>query len=526
MSEYFFHYTYPRLLESVLLCWAGLLFLNFKAVVAAFRPLITRYGALCAALIFAAALLARIAVFPPRHQVYFDEFLDEDVAVNMAHGNVFGESEAGGSHGQPILRTPSRPGGFHVLLGAVFRLTGFSEKAAFRLNAVLAAASTTLIFLLAALIFQDQRAGLFSAFLLAALPLHIRYSGTTELTACSGFWILAALLALALYLKIQTLPLYLLLLASALYAANVRFENLILVPFVGAVLARYWRRSPPKPKTGYLASPCAFFLLLLPVIGLILNNRREDLLGFNDAPLGALLNLAHHLPMNLLYFFTKPADTLILAPLAAFALYKQRGEGTAWVKRLLLLGLLYLLVCSLHVSADFNDGAFDRLAVPFFLCVILAAACGFKIALERSPARKFIAAGLPAAFVLLSLPYYGGHPPERLEAENRLVLDSAALLPPDAYVIAYSPPYILVDTGRPSISTALVLQGGENSLDLLDHQGRSPLILFKDLLWFKYADQTEPLETLLRRRYDYSPLKVAMIDSKEYGFYRLTRKRT
>lgn len=524
MSEYFFHYTYPRLLESILLCWAGLVGLNFKTIASAFKPILTRGGALAAAALFAAAILVRVAVFPPRHQVYFDEFLDEDVAANIARGNVFGESEAGGSRGQPILRTPSRPGGFHVLLGAFFRLTGIREKAAFGFNAVLAASCVPLIFLLAALVFDDQGAGLFSAFLLAALPLHIRFSGTTELTACSGFWILMVLLALALYLKARTVPLFLLLLACGLYAANVRFENLALVPFAGAVLARHWRRSPPAPKTGYLATPWAFFLLLLPVLGLIVNNRREDLLGFNDAPLDALHNLFRHVPSNLYYFLSKPADGVILAPLAALAFFKERGESAAWVKRLLWLGALFLIVCSLHVNADFNDGAFDRLAMPFFLCVITVAAGGFKAVLGSTPARKALAAAIPAAFVLLSIPFYGERPPERLEVENRLVQESSTVLPKDAFVISYCPAIILVDAGRPAISTLLVLQGGEASLDLLDQQGRSPLVLFKDLLWFKYADQTAPLEKLLQRRYAYSPLKLAVIDSKEYGFYLLTRR--
>ncbi|MBI5241754.1 MAG: glycosyltransferase family 39 protein [Elusimicrobia bacterium] len=526
MTDSFLLYGYPWLLIAVLAAWAALIWTNFKTIRSLFSPLITPRGWAAAALIFLAALCLRLVVFPPRHQVYFDEFAHQDAAENISRSHTFGETLAGGLDVPPLLQPPASPGGFHVLLGTLFKLTGPSETAAFRFNAVLASLSVLVLFLLAALLFNDQLTGLACALLLAGLPLHIRFSGTADLSPCSTLWVLIALLALALYQKAEKLPMYLLLLASLAYSVNVRFENLVLVLCAAFVLARLWRRSGSVRQDGYLITSCAFAGPLIPAVALALRNRGHGLYGYADPWPGLFHNLVRNLPSNLAYLLSSWAYVLVLAPAIAIGWLKAEKTVRPWMTELLALGLGYLVVCSAHAGGDFNDSATERLALPTVLALILAAGGGFKVIMSRARSRASGAAWISGAFVMCSLPYYGKLPREHYEAEYRLVADSAASLPQDAYVLAYCPPLIRVGARKPAASPVLALLGGEGFLDDLDGKGARPLILFKDVWWYKYADASGKLERMLRSRYRSEPLKTANIDGDEYGFHLLTRRQT
>lgn len=525
MTDSFLLYNYPWLLIIILFFWIALIWSNFGAIRRILAPLITIRGWGAVALFFLAALVIRLAIFPPRHQVYFDEFLHEDAAENISRANTFGESLAGGSDEYRLLQTPSWPGGYHVLMGSLFKITGPSETAAFRFNALLASLSVVITFLLATLIFEDQTTGFLSALLLTALPVHIRFSGTTDLSACSVLWVLIALLALALYLRIETFPMYLLLLASLLYSVNVRFENLILIPFAAVILLQRRRRSGSVSKDGYLIASCAFAWLLTPVMALLLRNRSHGLSGFDDPLMGLLRNLTNNLPPNVAYLLNSWPNVVVLIPAIIFGLLQAEKASRDWMKALLALGLGYLVLCSCHVGGDFNAGSTERLAIPVILSIILTASGGLKVLMARVRSHTLCASLVLAAFVLCALPSYGNLPKARHEAEYRLITDSADLLPRDAYVLSYCAPVIIVSARRPAATSFLALQGGEAFLDTLDHMGTRPVILFKDVWWYKFEGLSNQLEKMLRSRYSIEPLKIADIDSKEYGFYRMTRIR-
>ncbi|MFI5348866.1 MAG: hypothetical protein ACHQ2Z_04935 [Elusimicrobiota bacterium] len=515
-ASFFLFYAYPRLLELAFLSWLALVAVNFKAIVSQFKPLVSRGGAATALALCCAALTVRLFVIPPRHQVYFDEFLHEDIAANIARADVFGESVAGGSEELRRLQTPHWPGGYHVLLGNLFKLTGVSEAAAFRFNAALASLSVGLIFLLCTLLFADQRAGLIGAALLAALPLHIRFSGTTDLTVCSAFWIFAALLSLELHRRLKDHSIDLLFAASVLIAVNVRLENLILAPLVAVAAAAAAKSGalPPERKAGRIV----FLILLASSVGLLF-----QIYAYKVALLNVFANLRVHIPANIRYLIGMPENSLILIPAAIFAACRGASAQKSTLKMLLLLGASYVLVCSVHFQGDFNVGSFEKLAMPAELCLIVAASCGLNRLLGSVRAQKAAFAALLAACVALSWPLYGKGPLERYEQEYRLVVDAAPLLPVDSYVICYFVPIIIVAADRPAVMAPFLNMHGSSLLDTLDQGGLRPLILFKDVWWYKFADSSAPLERRLRTRYRFEPVKTAVIDAQEYGFYRLTR---
>ena len=517
--SFFFLNVYPRLLEITALSWLALIAVNFKAIASQFKPLITRGGAAAALALCVCGPAVRLVLAPPRHQVYFDEFLHEDIAANIARADVFGESVAGGSDELRRLQTPHWPGGYHVLLGNLFKITGVSEAAAFRFNLALAAFSVGLIYLLCTLLFLDQRAGLLAAGLLAALPLHFRFSGTTDLTVCSELWILLALLALALHRRLKDDSMHLLFFASLLFAVNVRLENLVLVLL--AMVAAAETSKTQVLSAGRTAGKIVFFVLLSSSVGLLL-----QIYAYKSALVGVIFNLRAHIPVNLRYLLAMPENVLILLPAAIFALYGKKREEKKTVLAAVLLGASYVLVCSLHFQGDFNIGSFDRLAMPAELCLIAAASCGLNRALGSARAREAAFAAALAACVAVSWPLYGKRPLDRYEQEYRLVVDAAPRLPADSYVICYCVPLILVAARRPAVLAPLADMYGGAFLDKLDGDGLRPLILFKDVWWYKFADSSVAIEARLRARYRLEPIKTVRIDDKEYGFYRLIRIRS
>jgi len=520
--SFFFLYIYPVALELALFAWAALTILSLRD--GSFRylgRLLTRRGLLVAGVIVFGSALARTFLAPPRHQVYFDEFVHEDVALNIANDNIFGESAAGGADRYRSIQTSAWPGGAHVMLGGVFKLVGSGERTAFVFNALLAGATVAVVFFLSTLLFLDQRVGCAAAFLLAFQPIYVRFSGATDLTVASCLWISLSILSLAHYLERKDFLSYLLFIVTLSYALNVRFENLCLLPVAGYLLFQE-RRGHLWTIREYAATGILLVFAGLTIV-LALHNRSSGATGF-DGSLGQMSwNLVNNLPANLLYLALSPAISFILLPAAAYGLFVARKQYSLWIRALAALGLTYLVLCAAHVRGGFDIGTSERLAAPTILCLCLVAGYGAIAISDMVRFKRLCLGALALSFILFCWRDYGKGPLGRYEAEYRLVLESAARLPADAYIITFCPPLIIAAAHRPAVSAFHVMLGGPNLLERLDVAGAMPLVLLKDAWWYKFAPEAKRLEEMLRTLYRFEPINTAAIDGKEYGFYLLSR---
>lgn len=522
MNDHFLLHVYPVILIGVFVVWATLLRLSWSSIAYPFQKILSVRGWAAVLSLMSVFLVARLFVVPPRHQVYFDEFIHEDVAENVAHDGTFGETLASGPDGRRLAQVTAWPGGYHVLLGSVFKVFGFSESAAFRFNIALGTASLLLVFLLAALLFKDQRAGMLAAFFLAALPAHFRFSGAADLTACSEFWILTALLTFALHLEIQTLTSYVLFLLSLVYASHVRVENVILIPFTAIVLMIDSRARRETARDGYLAVSSMALLLLAPIFAVVWHNRTSGLDAYSASFAAIFSSLIRNGAANCGYLLGSPFVSLALLPLAILGLARLPAQMRKTSIALLILAFAYVALCSMHARAVFSAGAYVRLAVPALLLIVVAASGG--LASLRSARRcnhpAFIAAAC-VLFVAMCWPAYGRGPLPRYEDEYRLVKTAQALLPSDALVITFCPALIIVGAERQAIAP-IGLSGGFTDLETrLRTKNAEHAVLFKDVWWYKFADASSAVEKALLARYRFQRITTAQIDSHEYGFYRL-----
>ncbi|MBI3554063.1 MAG: glycosyltransferase family 39 protein [Elusimicrobia bacterium] len=334
---------YPAMLLAMLGAWAAALAANAKE----FRP-----HARSAALLFAGALLIRLFLVPAAHQVYFDEFEHFNIAENLARLGRFAESLAGGRPDLDVLEVPTWPGLYHVLLALCLRVRPSGETAPFILNAVLSSLSVAALYAASMLLLGDALAALLAALVWAVSPLHLQFSVSGDLTACSLLWIAVSFAALGVHLRRSSRDSYLLLLASLALAANARFENMLLAPVFAAALTRSGRKWRPNDGLARLAEAAFAALLAAPLL-LAARNRHNGLAGF-DASLAATVgSLWSNAAGNAWFLLRTPEAGPWLLCAGALAWRSRRRPGPAGLA-LALAGAAYFVAYSAFFRGEFG----------------------------------------------------------------------------------------------------------------------------------------------------------------------------
>lgn len=518
MNEQFFLKVYPALVAALLLVWAGLAAWNARPVATALKGIAGKRALALLAVIFLGGLIARLVLIRPRHIVYFDEFVHMDIATNIAKGGTFGESTMieGGSRSVAIV--PSWPGGYHVLLGAAYKVFGAGEPVAYRFSEVAGALCVAVAFLFATFLFEDWIAGLWAAFLVATLPLHLRHSATTDLTVLSAFWLLASALSLQLYVRLRSYSTYLLLLATVAFAVNVRFENALLIPFSAAVLWRHWKRHPLPGAQGYVLPHALLFCAVAPVVVISWHNRAVGVVGYSDTLPDMVANLVRNLPGNVLYLLRQPHKSMFLLPFAVYSLAKTSGPIRQVLGLLLSAGAAFVLAASVHVNGTFLYAPTARLALPWLLVLIIAAS--WSLARATSHARPWTGVALAAVSLALCWPAYAAESSPIPEMENGIVASTP--LPPDAVILSNCPAFTWTVAHRTSISAAYFDTDSAGLLEILDRSNR-PLYLYKGGLWYLDGPISRTIEERLLRGHRLEPIRTEGSGEQQFGIYKLAR---
>lgn len=379
----------------------------------------------------ALALAARLWLVESGHRVYFDEFEHLDIARALAAGAGFVETLAGGLASWDAKSLPTWPGAHHAGLALALKLAGPSAAVAFAWSALLSTASVPLVFWAALELFDDAAASLLAALLWALCPISLAYAGACDLTSSSLFWSAAALAGLAAARRDPACAAFGAF--AAALAAQTRFENALLP------LATVW--ALPRARRAWALPGLA--LLAIPA-GLALTNARLGLPGFaSGAAGGAAGNALRHLGPDLV-FLLSPARAWAPAACLGLVACVRRREA----RGLALLAGAYLLAYASFFRGDFSRGTEDRYAASVLLPLAIAAAAA-------PPALRGAAALLTVGLALMRpLP---GLPPEH-EAMRRFAVEAGALVPADAVVLAFNPPFAAETLHRPVAAAQLALE--------------------------------------------------------------------
>jgi hypothetical protein len=463
--------------------------------------------AFAAAVLLACAGAALAASRHSGHRVYMDEFEHVDIAANVARGGLFGESLAAGRPDLSVVATPTWPGGGHVLWSWFFKAWEPSEALASAVNLGLGAATAVLLFVLCARGFGDPAAGLIAAAAWAFLPLRHAYAGTTELTAPSLFFQAAAYLAAILCAQAPDPTARGLAVLAACLAAHARFENGLLLPLALAFLGRRPEERARLWPWGALAG-----LLILPVAAIARLNAAHSLPGFSGGLTAAALNLKRQLAGDLIYLARLPAGALLLGLLGWAR--RDKSERPA---ALFLAGaaVLYLLAYASFFRGDFGAASEDRYALSALMPLLVLAALGLAALLRRRAWMGALAAA--ALFCAWPAPADPGGGFRQMEAFARA---AAPVLPEDAPVVAFSPPFVVAATGRAAVSPYLLLEAGPVRERVL---AAPAVVVFEDWWWARRPEVAGQVRALLAGRSG-ALLAEAVIDGRKQSFVLLKKK--
>lgn len=496
-------YGYYFFLSALVIAFAVIVFMNGRRLVSLLGG-ISRRTWLTLFIIMSAGLFIRIWAVPHTHHVYFDEFEHLNGAENLFYRGIYCATEQGTGSSPEVIEPLNWPPMYHYLLSVAFAAFGPSEAVAFELSSVLGALSVLLVFLLAYLLLNDQRVAIYAAFLFNLIPVHLKYSGSSETGITSLFFILWALISGLIYVRrfdTQGLWGLILSLAVALYCRPENFFLLVLVPGFVLLFLDKNQRSSGTARAHLIVSVCSLMVLAAPyLVHMLLGQIVVHPPGWEQGTGRRLLNLKEHVIGNL-WFWSGPYHPSLVTLLAL------AGIPVLWKqdrKILLFSGVwffsLLVLYSSYHIGV-FDGLDSDRFALNLYVSVVFWAGVGLaKLFVSWRWRREWF---LTLVLVLIGLQSAGCFRENvdrtfsrDVHKEYQLILACRDIVPDDVHVLAYNPPSIVSAMHKKAVAVD-VFRGLSS--------GPRSLVLFKDH-WYAQKAGADGLASYLQDRYDFEVL--------------------
>ncbi len=507
---------YPVFMRVILIIIALLIVLNFKILIKPFKK-ITKNTWILLFFIFLFALLLRIFVIPHTHHIYFDEFEHINIAQNILYsGSACGCLDGSNIDCNSCSLTPWPPG-YHTVLSMTLGVFGDSENTAFMTNAVIGSLSILLIFLLLYLLLKDTNSALIGSLMLAVLPVHLKFSGTTSTGIFSIFFFLLTFLFLEYYFSSRQLKSLLLFLTSLLYLSYIRPENLLFIPcfFIYILLCKPKRIRLLNFK--HILLTLVLLILIIPsILTLYYTKEIVHSPGWNDPLPERLGYLSNQLGHNLLFFFY-----YIYTPITLTILFIIGAKNLFQTNKKLLSSLFIFFFFFLILYSSYSIGSLIgkpadtvRYSLVLYIPLILIAGAGCRYLLKIIKLKKWMLSIAIAIFLLISvIPTFNFiFTASQFTAEHWLLVKIRGQLPEEAVVIAYNPAIIISTTHRRAMTP--------HKFDLLHEKGYAPesLYLYMDIPWHAQPETSAKIEKHLKSHYEFKLLATA----KKYRFYRLS----
>lgn len=217
--------TIVPVLYSLLILFIIIFFLNINLVIKQFRRIKKRTW-MYLGIIFLAGFVLRFFIFPHAHLMYIDEpwYIETAKNINQRMEPVWCQYVGPGEENCSL--TPKAPG-WPFLISILFLLGG-TYHSVFYLSSMIGSLSIILMFLLTFLIFRQEKTALWSALLLAFVPIHIIWSNSVETNNASLFFVLLTMTFFFIYIHRRDTRIIPLVILGYIFAFLVRPENALL----------------------------------------------------------------------------------------------------------------------------------------------------------------------------------------------------------------------------------------------------------------------------------------------------------
>ncbi len=511
---------YPILMKILLVIIISLIIYNFKALARPFKS-VKRNTWFILLLIFLLGFGLRTWYVPHTHYVYNDEYLHINIAQNILYSGEMCRCLMGSNTECSSCDLRQWPGGYHTLLSYMFMFFGDSEGVAFNLNAVLASLSIMFVFLVTYMMFKNQTYALLGSFMFTFIPVHLKFSGTNALNISSVFFVLLVMLFLEIFLAKRRYAVFLLLLATLLYAVNIRVENILLIP---VLLLYAWLRLGKGIKElfkiKYIIAGLVFAAMLVPLAQLWNHSRnviRPD--GWIDSFAIKLGHLKNYFIPNLMFFRNYSYNSIffpLLVILGAFQIYSKDKKRFYYYLSFFLLFFLMFTTFQKGDFLGFPDSI--RYSLILYVPLLFFSVCGIDFVFEKFRMdKKLVIVLIIILYLATLLPTNGFVLAKRGShyEEYKFILEVQDKIPKDVYIITDNPPMIIASTHRKSIRSEQFIRYRK----ILEPENN--FVLYKGLLggWLT-KEEHENFEAGLREDYDFDLL----VQYNGYVFYNLTLK--
>jgi len=222
--EDFLIYNYYKFLGILFVLLLVFLVLSFRNILREMKKVSTRTWILLI-LIFNLAMILRFFVLSHHPQVFFDEVTFIETAENYYDSGLNMQNYNGSLRNRFLICTTAWP--FLVSLG--FKITGVNIKTAFYISALISSLTIFPVFGAGGLIFRNEKAGVWSAFIFSVFPVFMRLSTSSAMGTASIFFVFITLLAFILYFRQRSTPLLYFSFCSLAFTVNIRQEAIMTI---------------------------------------------------------------------------------------------------------------------------------------------------------------------------------------------------------------------------------------------------------------------------------------------------------
>lgn len=520
----------PVFLWMGVTCGVCALWLNHAALRKMIRQSATRRQWLAAAVICLLAFVLVHEVAPRTHRLFYDEDIYQAIALNIAQNNQAAMVNDGrwdyGHFQSRISEFNKQPNAWPFVLSLAYRVFGVSEKVGFNLANALFVVAVLGVFIVGVWLFESPSAAFVAAFVYACIPNNVRWFSSMDGDPPTAFFTLLAVLLTLFCLRSRTRSALFLCVSAWAFAAQFRFEVLLLGLLVFAI---FYIDGWEELKTPRVYAFLLLFLVLLSAHLLQLYAVRDESWGAS----GDKLSLAYffrNLKTDTVYYFDGKKFPLLFSLLALAGL----GWPGQWKGRLYAV-LWFLLSWGIFLffyAGSYQFGADVRFSIMSMAPLALLAGRGAD-RLMAAGRRWFEAAHVQFAmglFLVAVLLFYlptmravGGESwPCR---DDHLAAESfAALVPDDGIVMTHNPNMFQI-FGKNAAQMSLFTEHSDYAVNVIKPQFRDKIYLH----WNYWCNTQDPVQvrfcTNMINSYETQLVAEKIVRGQRYALYRVLGER-
>jgi len=469
--------------------------------------------------------------------VYYDQYCHLDLANNLFRHGLCAYTLAG-SLNECYNHTLCNawPPGYHFILSLFFHLFGSTESVAYICSLFFGLLSILLFYILVYLAVQKEEIALWSAFFIAVVPVHLKYTATYSLEIPSLSFILLTGVSVLLYLKYRNLKTLLALITFFACACYIRPENFFLLSVtcflssIPAVVTRIKKRDFKFNRMSLVLSLSA--ILLLPLVLLFYYSfTYMKPPGWNTELFSYLSYFKEHILENLL-FFTRRYHPLIMTVIALGGIIIIWRKKMPCINPLIIrVSILWFIICivlysSYHTGDFFWFSDSDRYSLNLYITICFFAAITMSWVLQFLVKWEKILCIIVSVFVML---YSSLMPLEGLILKTTqrplyseyefITTRCIKILDPAVPVICCSIPAKIFFFSNVKVMNFDHFRNNMSSIDRV--------VLFKDFSWhlaMKDPQRFQEMQSTIQNNYYIELIEYRDIGEYRYGFYLLTKK--